>query len=224
MTADRPEDDGAGWHADPRARRTRCAPPTPTASGRSRGLREHALTGPADGRRARRALRARVRGADARTSSRSSRPTCPRGGAAARGRRAPSTPAGSAGGRSRSCSSTRWRPDAAMRAALRSMAPALARGGYELVERSERAARSSTTPTARAGSRCRSSCSRSRASSRCCIKEHDRVMVDLEARRGGGTRLVVRGVAPRRVRRAFAELGPLVLRAPVTPRRRPGAP
>ena len=39
------------------------------------------------------------------------------------------------------------------------------------------------------------------------VKEHDRVIVELEPAPGGGTRLVVRGRAPRRVRRAFAELG-----------------
>jgi hypothetical protein len=40
------------------------------------------------------------------------------------------------------------------------------------------------------------------------IKEHDRVVVDFEESGNGGTRLVVHGRAPRRVRRAFAELAP----------------
>jgi hypothetical protein len=38
------------------------------------------------------------------------------------------------------------------------------------------------------------------------VKEHDRVVVDFDAAPGGGTRMVVHGRAPRRVRRAFAEL------------------
>jgi hypothetical protein len=40
------------------------------------------------------------------------------------------------------------------------------------------------------------------------VKEHDRVVVDFEQAAGGGSRLVVHGRAPRRVRRAFAQLGP----------------
>ena len=97
-------------------------------------------------------------------------------------------------------------PDVAMDAALRSMAPALARGGYALVGRESRrlvfeyAYRPGWValpvilfpiPGVLA----------------LLIKEHDRVMVDLEESGSGGTRLVVSGVAPRRVRRAFAELG-----------------
>jgi len=97
-------------------------------------------------------------------------------------------------------------PDAAMLAALRSMVPALARGGYELVSRSDRrlefdyAYRPGWTavpillfpgPGFLA----------------LLVKEHDRVIVEFEPSPGGGTRLVVRGRAPRRVRRAFAELG-----------------
>ena len=97
-------------------------------------------------------------------------------------------------------------PDAAMQAALRSMVPALARGGYELVKRSDRRLEFDYAyrpgwvavpillfpgPGLLA----------------LLVKEHDRVIVELEAAPGGGTRLVVRGRAPRRVRRAFAELG-----------------
>jgi hypothetical protein len=104
-------------------------------------------------------------------------------------------------------------PPAAMDAALRTLAPALARGGYELVTRDERRLEFDYTyrpgwvaipivlvpiPGLLA----------------LLIKEHDRVVVEFEDAPRGGTRLVVRGRAPRRVRRAFAELSP----------RPPGAP
>jgi hypothetical protein len=97
-------------------------------------------------------------------------------------------------------------PEAAMEAALRTMAPALARGGYELVGRHERRLEFDYSyrpgwvaipvilfpgPGLLA----------------LLVKEHDRVTVDFEPGPGGGTRLVVHGRAPRRVRRAFAELG-----------------
>jgi hypothetical protein len=97
-------------------------------------------------------------------------------------------------------------PDAAMEAALRTMAPALAKGGYELVGRQERRLEFDYSyrpgwvaipvilipiPGVFA----------------LMIKEHDRVTVDFEPAPGGGTRLVVHGRAPRRVRRAFAQLG-----------------
>ena len=97
-------------------------------------------------------------------------------------------------------------PDTAMDAALRSMAPALARGGYELVRRDARRLEFGYSyrpgwvalpvilfpgPGLLA----------------LLIKEHDRVTVDIEETASGGTRLLVRGVAPRRVRRAFAQLG-----------------
>ena len=97
-------------------------------------------------------------------------------------------------------------PEAAMRAAMRSMVPALARGGYELVSRLERRLEFDYAyrpgwvvlpvlllpgPGFLA----------------LLVKEHDRVVVEFEAAPGGGTRLIVRGRAPRRVRRAFAELG-----------------
>ena len=39
------------------------------------------------------------------------------------------------------------------------------------------------------------------------VKQDDRVTVDFEPDAGGGTRLVVSGRAPCRVRRAFAQLG-----------------
>jgi len=97
--------------------------------------------------------------------------------------------------------------DVAIDAALRSMAPALARGGYELVGRHPRRLEFDYTyrpgwvalpvllvpiPGVLA----------------LLIKEHDRVTIDFEERADAGTRIVVRGSAPRRVRRAFAQLGP----------------
>jgi Domain of unknown function (DUF1707) len=97
-------------------------------------------------------------------------------------------------------------PDAAIEVALRTMAPALARGGYELVGRSERrlefdysyrpgwvAIPVILVPVAGLVA--------------LVVKEHDRVTVDFESDAGGGTRLVVSGRAPRRVRRAFAQIG-----------------
>jgi len=96
-------------------------------------------------------------------------------------------------------------PAAAMEAALRSMAPALAGGGYELVDRGERRLQFEYAyrpgwvavpvllfpgPGLLA----------------LLVKEHDRVTVDFEDGADGGTRLVVHGLAPRRVRRAFAQL------------------
>ena len=97
-------------------------------------------------------------------------------------------------------------PEAAMDAALRTMAPALAHGGYELVGRHERRLEFDYSyrpgwvavpvilfpgPGFLA----------------LLVKEHDRVTVDFEPAPDGGTRLVVHGRAPRRVRRAFAQLG-----------------
>ena len=97
-------------------------------------------------------------------------------------------------------------PDAAMEAALRTMAPALAHDGYELVRRDERRLEFDYSyrpgwvaipvimfpgPGLLA----------------LLIKEHDRVAVEFEPAAGGGTRLVVHGRAPQRVRRAFAQIG-----------------
>jgi hypothetical protein len=97
-------------------------------------------------------------------------------------------------------------PDAAMEAALRTMAPALARGGYELVGRHERRLEFDYSyrpgwvavpvilfpgPGLLA----------------LLVKEHDRVTVEFEQGPSGGTRLVVHGRAPRRVRHAFAQIG-----------------
>jgi hypothetical protein len=98
-------------------------------------------------------------------------------------------------------------PAAAVDAALRSMAPALARGGYELAARDARRLEFDYAyrpgwvaipvvlmpiPGLLA----------------LLVKEHDRVRVDFEDAPGGGTRVVVHGRAPRRVRRAFALLAP----------------
>ena len=98
-------------------------------------------------------------------------------------------------------------PRAAIDAALRSLAPALASGGYELVERADRRLEFDYSyrpgwvaipiilvpiPGLLA----------------LLVKEHDRVRIDFEDGPDGGTRLVVRGRAPRRVRRAFAQLAP----------------
>jgi hypothetical protein len=96
-------------------------------------------------------------------------------------------------------------PARAMQEALRTMAPALARAGYELVHREELRLEFDYAyrpgwvavpiillpPIGLLA---------------LLIKEHDRVVVDFDAAPGGGTRMVVHGRAPRRVRRAFAEL------------------
>lgn len=98
-------------------------------------------------------------------------------------------------------------PDTAIETALRTMAPALAHGGYELVGRHERRLEFDYSyrpgwvavpvilfpgPGFLA----------------LLVKEHDRVTVEFEPAPDGGTRLLVRGRAPRRVRQAFAQLGP----------------
>ena len=98
-------------------------------------------------------------------------------------------------------------PERAMTVALRTMAPALARAGYELVDREDRrmwfdyAYRPGWVvvpvilfPFI--------------GLLALLVKEHDRISVQFEDAPGGGTRMVVHGRAPRRVRRAFAELSP----------------
>jgi hypothetical protein len=98
-------------------------------------------------------------------------------------------------------------PAEAIDAALRTMVPALARAGYELAGRDDRrlvfdfAYRPGWVvlpvlflPIV--------------GLLALAVKEHDRVSVDFEDAPRGGTRMVINGRAPRRVRRAFAELGP----------------
>jgi hypothetical protein len=97
-------------------------------------------------------------------------------------------------------------PDEAIDAALRTMAPALARGGYELVARDGRRLEFdyayrpgwvalpvilAPIPGVLA----------------LLIRQHDRVTVEFEDA-PAGTRMLVRGRAPRRVREAFAQLAP----------------
>jgi hypothetical protein len=98
-------------------------------------------------------------------------------------------------------------PAQAIDAALQTMVPALARAGYELAGRDHRrlvfdfAYRPGwvvlpvlALPIV--------------GLLALAVKEHDRVSVDFEDGSHGGTRMVISGRAPRRVRRAFAELGP----------------
>ena len=96
-------------------------------------------------------------------------------------------------------------PARAMAAALRTMAPALARAGYELVNRDER--RLTFDYSYRPGWVALPVIFLPFVGLLALtIKEHDRVVVDFDDAPGGGTRMVVHGRAPRRVRRAFAEL------------------
>lgn len=98
-------------------------------------------------------------------------------------------------------------PVAAMDAALRTMVPALADGGYELVQRD--AHRLAFSYAYRPGWVVLPVVLLPAVGLLALlVKEHDRVTIDLEAAPSGGTRLVVRGHAPRRVRRAFAQLAP----------------
>jgi len=97
-------------------------------------------------------------------------------------------------------------PDRAMEEALRHIAPALHGRGYELVERTD--------------TRLGFSCSyRPGWTYGVAVllppigflallhREEERVVIELEPdRRRGGTRMIVRGNAPQRVRRAFAQL------------------
>jgi Domain of unknown function (DUF1707) len=97
-------------------------------------------------------------------------------------------------------------PAAAMEAALRTMAPALGRSGYALVARAER--RLEFDYEYRPGwIAIPIILFPGPGFIALLVKEHDRVVVEFEDAPNGGTRMVVRGRAPRRVRRAFAELG-----------------
>jgi hypothetical protein len=96
-------------------------------------------------------------------------------------------------------------PARAMAEALRTMAPALGHAGYELVARSER--RLTFDYSYRPGWVALPVIFVPFIGLLALmVKEHDRVAVDFDDAPGGGTRMVVHGRAPRRVRRAFAEL------------------
>jgi hypothetical protein len=98
-------------------------------------------------------------------------------------------------------------PRVAMKQALTTMAPALARSGYQLVARDKH--RLAFDYAYRPGWVVLPVIFVPFVGlAALLVKEHDQVVVDLEAGPGGGTRLVVSGTAPRRVRRAFAELAP----------------
>jgi hypothetical protein len=206
MPAERPREcrSAAGWHPDQVAE-----PPDLRASDADReqtvrSLRDHALAGRLTvdelDERSERAFASRTIGELAELTA--DLPAAPRAAPAAQ----PVDPGGL--GRRPFTYTFEYpvAPDTAMDAALRSMAPALARGGYALVHREPRRLEFEYAyrpgwvalpvilfpgPGFLA----------------LLIKEHDRVSVDFEETGSGGTRLVVRGVAPRRVRRAFAELG-----------------
>jgi len=96
-------------------------------------------------------------------------------------------------------------PDKAMGAALRHLAPALNRHGYELVERSD----------SLLGFACSYRPGWTYAVAillppfgllALLHKVEERLVIELEPDRRGGTRMIVRGSAPKRVRRAFAQL------------------
>jgi hypothetical protein len=98
-------------------------------------------------------------------------------------------------------------PARAMAEALRTMAPALGRAGYELVDRGER--RLTFDYSYRPGWVALPVIFLPFVGLLALmVKEHDRIAVDFDDAPGGGTRMVVHGRAPRRVRRAFAELSP----------------
>jgi hypothetical protein len=98
-------------------------------------------------------------------------------------------------------------PATAMQEALRTIAPAMARAGYELVDRTER--RLTFGYSYRPGWVVLPVIFLPFVGLLALlVKEHDRVVVDFEQAAGGGSRLIVHGRAPRRVRRAFAQLGP----------------
>jgi Domain of unknown function (DUF1707) len=121
----------------------------------------------------------------------------------------PSPPAPAVGGFGVRPFTYQWehavRPEQAQTEALRFIAPAMHRYGYELVERSPRrlvfvygyrpawtfALAVLAFPIGLAA---------------LIYKAQERVAIDFDRAPGGGTRLVISGRAPRRVRRAFAEL------------------
>jgi hypothetical protein len=97
-------------------------------------------------------------------------------------------------------------PDKAMEEALRHIAPALNRQGYELVDRTE--TRLGFVYSYRPGWTYGVALLLPPIGWLALFSKRDeRVMIDLEPdRRRGGTRMIVRGNAPKRVRRAFAQL------------------
>jgi hypothetical protein len=98
-------------------------------------------------------------------------------------------------------------PAQALAEATQAIAPALARAGYELVERGER--RLAFDYSYRPGwVALPVILFPGPGFLALLVKEHDRVAVEFEDGPSGGTRMVVHGRAPRRVRRAFAELRP----------------
>jgi hypothetical protein len=97
-------------------------------------------------------------------------------------------------------------PDAAMEAAVRHIAPTLHRQRYELVERTD--TRLGFTYSYRPGWVLAVALLLPPIGWLALMhKEEERVVIELEPdRRRGGTRMIVRGNAPKRIRRAFAQL------------------
>ena len=97
-------------------------------------------------------------------------------------------------------------PDKAMEEALRHLAPALNRQGYELADRTE--TRLGFTYSYRPGWTYVAAILLLPFSLAALLyRVEERIVIELEPdRRRGGTRMIVRGRAPKRVRRAFAPL------------------
>jgi Domain of unknown function (DUF1707) len=96
-------------------------------------------------------------------------------------------------------------PHDAMDAALRHIVPALNRAGYELVERTD--TRLGFAYSYRPGWTYPVAVLLLPFSLLALLhRVEDRVVIEIEPDRGGGTRTIIRGNAPRRVRRAFAQL------------------
>jgi hypothetical protein len=97
-------------------------------------------------------------------------------------------------------------PDRAMEEALRHIAPALHAQGYELVDRTD--TRLGFSYSYRPGWTYAVAVLLPPIGFLALLhREQERVVIELEPdRRRGGTRMIVRGSAPKRVRRAFAQL------------------
>jgi hypothetical protein len=92
-----------------------------------------------------------------------------------------------------------------MDAALHHLVPALNRAGYELVERTD--TRLGFVYTYRPGWTYPVALLLLPFSLLVLLhRVEDRVVIEIERDRDGGTRTIIRGTAPRRVRRAFAQL------------------